>query len=433
MKNLKKLAAVLAAMTFSMTAFTACGGSQEATKEMPAADVTPVTTEAPATEAPTEAVTEAATEAPTTEAADETKKSDDSNSDAALAEKLIDAVSNTVWVGMDTEYTCYVLAFGKDEIYFADDKGGEVKGYWDISMDANHIYIYSDEELTEETGGFDWTYDEETDTMIIMDSVAMAQTDADTIDAAMEELEKMSLAKTVAEALNETYWFGTDSADSGLVLAMFDEAMVWASIDSEGTPVVETLYWGMDYDTITLYNADYEPVLEMGWDVSEDMSSLFLTIDGEEVEMTQTTEDDAATFIGTAVTLGEIETGSGDSDDDDSDAENDAEIDDEDFSAFFADTLWAGLDDEDTPAGLIFDGDTATIAALDDNGEVLTADVKWSADVETLTLGDAEYTWEISDDAQTLVLTDEEGATTTFSAVDGTAEDVGAAMALLAE
>ena len=150
--------------------------------------------------------------------------------------------------------------------------------------------------------------------MIIMDTVVMAETDANSIDAAVEELEKMSVAKNVGEALNETYWFGTDSAGNGLVMAMFDNAMVWASIDTEGTPVVESLYWGIDYDTITLYNAEYEPVLEMGWDIAEDLSVLQLSMGGEDIEMTPTTEDEAAEFIGVAVVLGEIESGHGGAD-----------------------------------------------------------------------------------------------------------------------
>ncbi len=312
MKTLKKISAVLAALTLALTAFTACGNAPAETA--PATEA--VTEAATEPETETEAETEAEYEAENVaefegenEAEFEGEEADDASAQAA---ELLAAVSNTVWVGMDADFNCYVLAFGEDEIYFADDMGGEVEGYWDITADASHIFIYSDAELTDETGGFDWEYDEATDTMIIMDSVAMAQTDATSIDAAVDELEKMSLAKTVGEALNETYWFGTDSADNGLVMAMFDNAMVWASIDNEGTPVVESLYWGIDYDTITLYNADYVPIVEMGWDVAEDLSTLYLEIDGEVVEMTQTTEDDAAEFIGAAVVLGEIDSGSGD-------------------------------------------------------------------------------------------------------------------------
>ncbi len=305
MTNLKKMAAVLAIMTLSLTAFTACGGN-DSEKSTAATEASSVA----ATEASSVAATEASSVAET-EAADEKKVDEEA---AALAAELLDAVSNTVWVGMDAEFNCYVLAFGEDEIYFADDMGGEAEGYWDITADASHIFIYSDAELTDEIGGFDWEYNEESDTMIIMDTVVMAQTDANSIDAAVEELEKMSVAKNVGEALNETYWFGTDSAGNGLVMAMFDNAMVWASIDTEGTPVVESLYWGIDYDTITLYNAEYEPVLEMGWDIAEDLSVLQLTMGGEDIEMTPTTEDEAAEFIGVAVVLGEIESGHGGAD-----------------------------------------------------------------------------------------------------------------------
>lgn len=421
MKNLKKLSAVLAAMTLTLTAFTACGG-----------DTSTETETTPATEAVTEAATTVAETEATTEAATEETVDDEV---AALAAELVEAVSNTVWVGMDADFTCYVLAFGEDEIYFADDQGGEAEGYWDISLDASHISIYSDAEMTDEVGGFDWKYDEESDTMIIMDTVVMAQTDANSIDAAVEELEKMSLAKTVGEALNETYWFGTDSADNGLVMAMFDNAMVWASIDNEGNPVVESLYWGIDYDTITLYNADYAPVLEMGWNIAEDLSVLELEMGGETVEMTQTTEDDAAAFIGTAVTLGEIESGSGNADaeedDGSEDEEDDGSEDDDDLAASFIGTLWAGADDEGTIAGLAFYEDTAGMYALSEDMEPVGDEVEWTIDEENLYLGEDTYAWEMPDE-ETLVLTDEAGSETTFAVVEGTEEDLGAAMAALA-
>ena len=411
MKNLKKIAAVLAAMTLSLTAFTACGGDAPAEST-------------PATEAATEAAVEEATEAET-EAVTEEEVDEEA---AALAAELLAAVSDTVWVGMDAEFNCYVLAFGKDEVYFADDMGGEVQGYWDITADGSHIFIYSDAELTDEIGGFDWKYNDNSDTMVIMDTVVMEQTDANSIDAAVEELEKMSLAKTVGEALNETYWFGTDSSDNGLVMAMFDNAMVWASIDNEGNPVVESLYWGIDYDTITLYSADYVPVLEMGWDIAEDLSVLQLSMGGEFIDMTQTTEDDAAEFIGAAVALGEIEPGhSGADAADDAGAEAS-----DDLAAMFGGTLWAGADDEGVIAGLAFYEDgTAGLFALSEDMEPLGDEVQWTIDENSLNLGEDTYAWELADES-TLVLTDNAGSVTTFTAVEGTEEDLGAAMAALA-
>ncbi|MBR3630082.1 MAG: hypothetical protein IKN55_06380 [Oscillospiraceae bacterium] len=413
MKNLKKIAAVLAAMTLSLTAFTACGGDAPAEPT-------------PATEAATEAAAEANTEAETE--ADTEAEVDDAA--AAQAAELLAAISDTVWVGMDAEFNCYALAFGKDEIYFADDMGGEVQGYWDITADASHIFIYSDAELTDEIGGFDWAYNDYSDTMVIKDTVVMKQTDANSFDAAVEELEKMSLAKTVGEALNETYWFGTDSSDNGLVLAMFDNAMVWASIDNEGNPVVESLYWGIDYDTITLYSADYVPVLEMGWDIAEDLSVLHISMGGEFIDMTQTTEDDAAEFIGAAVVLGEIEpghSGAGAADAEDAGAEAS-----DDLAATLGGTLWAGADDEGVIAGLAFyENGTAGLFALSEDMEPLGNEVQWTIDENSLSLGEDTYTWEMADE-KTLVLTDEAGSVTTFAAVEGTEEDLGAAMAALA-
>ncbi|MEE5994264.1 MAG: hypothetical protein V3G42_13670 [Oscillospiraceae bacterium] len=407
MKHLRKISAVLAVLTFAMTAFTACGGG--ATKETSVADNTPAVTEAPATDAPTEAETEAVPEEETVDP-----------EIASLATELIDAVSNTVWVGMDAEYTCYVLAFSEDEIYFAADDDSELQGYWDISMDASHIYIYSDAEMTDEIGGFDWEYDEESDTMIIMDTVVMAQTEAETLEDAVTELEKMSLAKTVAEAMNGTYWIGEEADETYDVLYMEDDVMVWAYFDENAETNVATYYWGMDYDYITLYDADYNEVLQMGWDVTEDLSTLTLTVDGASVEMTQTDEASAEEVLGTMIQASDVVAAA---------AKDATDEEDGDYSSLLDGTLWAGVDEDGAAAGLIFDGSTATLASLDENGEFQTVDVEWAVDEENLTLGDAVYAWEMSDDLSILALQDEDGSIVSFEAVDGTEEDVATAMA----
>ena len=335
MKSLKKTAAVLAALTFAMTAFTACGGSDNAPVES-----------VPATEAATEAPTEAPTEEATTEAPTEEETVDEVT--AQQAAELIQAVANTVWVGMDTDYTCYVLAFGEDEIYFAADDDSEVQGYWDIALDASHIYIYSDEELSDEIGGFDWEYDEESDTMIINGNVVMAQTEASTLEDAVSELEKMSVAKTVAEALNGTYWMGVDSDDSTAVLSMDGDVMVWAIMDAEGQTTANAYYWSMDYDAITLYDAAYEPVIAMEWNAAEDLSTLSLTIDGETVEMAQTDEATAEETVGTMLAITEVAA----ADDADYDDLDDGDLADEDLDDADADDADydEGTDEDDADA-----------------------------------------------------------------------------------
>ncbi|MBR7085088.1 MAG: hypothetical protein IKI37_07925, partial [Oscillospiraceae bacterium] len=73
-----------------------------------------------------------------------------------------------------------------------------------------------------------------------------------------------------------------------------------------------------------------------------------------------------------------------------------------------------------------------TMAALDENGEPVSVDVEWSADANYLYLGDNVYTWEMPDE-ETLVLTSEnDGSKTTFVVFDGTAEELGATMAVMA-
>ena len=219
-----------------------------------------------------------------------------------------------------------------------------------------------DEELSDEIGGFDWEYDEESNTMIINGNVVMAETDASSIDDAVAELEKMSVAKTVAESLNGTYWMGVDSADSTAVLSMNNDVMVWAVMDAAGQTTANAYYWSMDYDAITLYDANYYPVLEIEWDAAEDLSTLSLTIDGETVEMAQTDEATAEETVGTMLAISEVAAAAdeadygdldgGDADDADADGADDADVD--------------GADDADADGADDADADAADDADADD-------------------------------------------------------------------
>ena len=71
------------------------------------------------------------------------------------------------------------------------------------------------------------------------------------------------------------------------------------------------------------------------------------------------------------------------------------------------------------------------MVAVDDDGELVGEDVDWAADAEYIYLGDNVFTWEMPDD-ETLILTEEDGSVTSFALVEGTADDLGAAMAVLA-
>lgn len=295
MNKLKKMMTVLAVLTMTMISITSCGEEPEPSVQ----DEAEIVTEA-------EEETEDETEEEETEISEDETEDDDEDGDVSQFQELIDAVSNTVWVGMDTKYICYALAFDEDRICFVDDINGKVEGYWDISTDASHIYIYSDEERNDEIGGFDWRYDEGSDTMIIKDNIVIAETDANSFDAAIEELEKMSIAKIVAEKLNGSYWMGEDG-DGFVVLNMEDSVITWATLDENAEINANAYYWGMDYDNITMYDAGYNELLDLGWKMSEDLSVLELTnSNGETVQLQETDEATAQEVFGAMLTISEV-------------------------------------------------------------------------------------------------------------------------------
>lgn len=280
MKNLKKFAAILAVMAVSMTAFAACGGT---------------TTE---TETPTEAATEAATEATTEEVTtEETTEATTEATTSELEGAVVDyaaALSNTCWVGMDTDSTCYALGFSDEEVYIGCDDGSEVRGYWGIGLDDAVLYIYEDQELTNQIGSLDWEYDEQNDVMVIKDHIVLTQVEADSMDAVMEELEKMSVAKLVAQALEGTFWYGTCEDDGSATLLYMDEdKFSFIELDPDGTQDGGVYYWGLTYDALTLYDGRYFPVTEFEWNAAQDMSWLSIGYNGNEITLEQIDADQA--------------------------------------------------------------------------------------------------------------------------------------------
>ena len=224
----KLLAVVLSmAMVFSMTA---CGGSTE-----------------PATEQ-TVTVEETAVEET------EVEVDEDAELQSALDE-LAAALDGTCWIGMDAEdYTCYVLGFEGNQIAFYSNIDGDegVEGYWNIGVDT--LYIYDDEECTNQIGATPWSYSEEDDVMILNNTAVMAQVDGD-MEAAAVALEEYAAAARVGEYLDDTVWAGMDEDESMVLAFTFKDGKYYMGIAGmDGSTEEYTGIWAMDYDSIYLYD-----------------------------------------------------------------------------------------------------------------------------------------------------------------------------------
>lgn len=295
MNNMKKVLAMLAVMAVSMSAFAACGGGAAA----------PAPTEAPteaATEAPTEAETEEETEEEAEEEEETEEEAEEETVDPEILERataLIDAVTGTVLCGMHkTTYDCLAMKFDEGaKLDMVWDDGTEFSGYWDITLEADTLMIYSDEELTDMLGSYSLQFDEDSQTIILDDSYVMTEVDEEDAGDLMTVLNQMATAKKVAEALNGTYWYGADDT-SATVIKMDGELFTIADTDNDGNQTVGSYYWGLTYDNLTLYDANYMPVMYYGWNAKADLSTFTLiNEDGSEYEMTQITEQEACDYI----------------------------------------------------------------------------------------------------------------------------------------
>lgn len=287
--KLKKILTCLTAMAMLGTIALATGCGSEKDSSSTAAKPT----ESSVTEAQEES-DDSADEAD----ADEQPEEDGAESDGVDEETAAyaEALAGTLWLGMDTEYSCYAMGFNDEEIVFEADDGSSVSGYWGVSAGDPTIYIFDDAELTNQIASIPWSYDLENDVMILNDSVIMAESDSYSFSDAATAMQEMAVAAKVQEGLQGTYWVGINDTTASAI-SMNSDTLEVIELSEDGTLSQNAFLWSMDYDTLNAYDENYNLLESFGWDISEDGSELQLTLDGESNVYTQVSEEDANAVV----------------------------------------------------------------------------------------------------------------------------------------
>ena len=279
MKKLSKVSAMLSLVIAASMAFAACGSTDSYEEESVADSVE-------------ESVVESVIES--TPVSDSSEES----TDGVGATEIADALANTVWAGMDDEYTCFVMAFTDEKIVLAADDDSSIEGYWGVKDNDPTIYIFKDSDLTDLDSQIPWSYDSENQLMILNEKVYMTQTDYKSFDDVTDALSKMAVAKKAQDYLQNTYW-AVASADSSSIMAFSLKGnSSYMAIYSNNELTEADLTWAMDYDYLSFYNNNNELVLSYNWDMAEDGSTLKLTdSEGNTMDFVKLT-DEEATNIG---------------------------------------------------------------------------------------------------------------------------------------
>ena len=227
---------------------------------------------------------------------------DVSETQAAL-DDLANALNGTCWVGMDSQdYSCYSLGFDADKMgIYSNVEGDEgIEGYWKIGLES--LYVYDDEECTNQIYEIPWSYDDKNKVIVLNDRAYLSQVEGD-MSTAAEAIQQYALAAQVGEFLDGTVWAGSD-ADGALAMAFtFEDGKYYMGI--VGTDASTAKYsgnWSIDYDSIYLYDDSDSIVDSLSWDMAEDGSELYFTVDSSQMTFTlvQTDADnieDAMTSI----------------------------------------------------------------------------------------------------------------------------------------
>ena len=314
MGTMKKIAFVLAAVISASVTLTGCGGSSDSSSSK--ASTSSASTEAESTEATSaEATTEATTTAASTKATSSSstgskpakkgksavaKQSEAPAAPEAQAEapsEYVDAVANSVWIGMDEDFNCYALAFGDEEVILECDDDSSFEGYWGVVEGDPTFYIFSDPELTQPVFSIPWSIDLEHELIILNDAVVMTEVDAASFEDAAALLEEESAVCIIADALDGTYWAGPSSDGSYAAISLEDGALEFYEVDADGSESVGKYLWSLDTTGLTLYDEQYNALDTLSLTIASDGSQIEMTGSNGSSVLTEVSEEDAVDIV----------------------------------------------------------------------------------------------------------------------------------------
>lgn len=314
MGTMKKFALVLAAVITASMSLTSCGGSSDSSSK--ATTTAASTTAASSSEAAKESTTAASTtKAATTKASGGTstgtkpqkkgtsavaKQTAAPAAPAAQAEmpsEYVNAVANSVWVGMDADFNCYALAFSDEKVILECDDDSSFEGYWGVAEGDPTFYIFSDAELTQPVFAIPWTVDFEHELIILNDAVVMTEVDAATFEDAAKILEEESLVCQIADALDGTYWAGPSSDGSFAAISLENGELEFYELDTDGTESAGKYHWSLDTTGLTLYDDQYNALDTLSLTIDTAASQIQMTGKSGSSVLSEVSEDDAVDIM----------------------------------------------------------------------------------------------------------------------------------------
>ncbi|MBE6864843.1 MAG: hypothetical protein E7495_09865 [Ruminococcus flavefaciens] len=306
MGTMKKIALVLAAVISASMSLTSCGGSSDSSSKetTTAASTTAASTTAAATESTTAAST---TKAAATKASSGSKTQKKGSSavakqtsapaapaaQAEMPSEYVNAVANSVWVGMDADFNCYALAFSDEQVILECDDDSSFEGYWGVAEGDPTFYIFSDAELTQPVFAIPWSLDLDHELIILNDAVVMTEVEAATFEDAAKILEEEALVCQIADALDGTYWAGPSTDGSFAALSLENGELEFYELDADGSESAGKYLWSLDTTGLTLYDEQHNALEKLSLTISSDGSQIQMACKSGSTVLTEVSEEDS--------------------------------------------------------------------------------------------------------------------------------------------
>ena len=202
------------------------------------------------------------------------------------------------WFGTNSENT-YAVAFLDDKISLTAVENGETsntEGYW--TLNDSELYIFNDEEKTDEAGLYTLTTAMDGETVFIdFNDVVLAPTEDYTYENISSSADSLKSAAEFAGVISDDSVWIQKNENSMYMLNCTPLKAIFSGSETDGSFINSDGIWGIDNKNIYFFGNDNTLSAYYEWGISNDGSEITFNGYGKNIEFTKSENTDIDSII----------------------------------------------------------------------------------------------------------------------------------------
>lgn len=207
-------------------------------------------------------------------------------------------VNKKCWFGTNSENT-YAVAFLDDKISLTAVENGETsntEGYW--TLNDSELYIFNDEEKTDEAGLYTLTTAMDGETVFIdFNDVVLAPTEDYTYENISSSADSLKSAAEFAGVISDDSVWIQKNETSMYMLNCTPLKAIFSGSETDGSFINSDGIWGIDDKNIYFFGNDNTLSAYYEWGISNDGSAITFNGYGKNIEFTKSENTDIDSII----------------------------------------------------------------------------------------------------------------------------------------